>query len=167
MMTQRAPQTDDPFAVLDLPRKFALTPAEVSAAHLKLVAKLHPDRAKDSLERDQFMRAAAAVGQAKQQLTSEIGRAEALLKLSGASEGEAKLSPAFLAETLELRERIEEAASAESLAEIRGDVEQMRADCVKELAGSLERQDLQNAREALARLRYIERMGTRLREQPQ
>jgi Fe-S protein assembly co-chaperone HscB len=168
MMTQNAPLPDDPFAILELPRTFALTPAQVAAAHLKVAAKLHPDRAKDALQRDHFLRTSAAAGQAKQQLMTDVGRAEALLNFSGAPAAEAKLTPAFLAQALELRERIEEAADdAASLAEIREEVDHMRADCVLELARSLEGGDVPAAREALARLRYVERMSTRLRAQPE
>jgi DnaJ-domain-containing protein 1 len=171
---------DDPFLTLDLPRAFALTPAQVAAAHMKVVALLHPDRAGSPLERDDFMRQSARAGQAKQQLMTDVGRAEALLHVLGVPAADAPLSAAFLAGTLEFRERIEEASQqggaegARALADIGQEVQAARAQVVAELGAALQTLtdesakklpvNMDLARMALARLRYVERMLTRLRE---
>ncbi len=171
---------DDPFLVLELPRTFALTPEQVTAAHMKVVALLHPDRASSPLERDDFMRRSAQAGQAKQQLMTDVGRAEALLHVLGVPAADAPLSPAFLAGTLEFRERIEEASQqggaegARARAIIGDEVQEARAHVVAELGAALRSLEdetgeklpanMDLARMALARLRYVERMLTRLRE---
>lgn len=134
---------------------------------------------------------------------NDIGRAEALLKIldpapSGGGAGDPPLSGAFLAETMELRERIEEAdADQEARDVLRREIEERRAVCIADLGaaldalehaspggegsrsgytsgqasrGALTGEDVtsgQAARGALARLRYVERMLARLREQPE
>lgn len=158
----------DAFEILGLPRSFDVTSSQVAAAHLRACATLHPDRAKDALERDDFMRRAAAAGEAKQRLMSDVGRAEALLAARGVdAKLEVPLPPAFLMETMELRERIEESLTDPAArVEMHDEVATMREACVRELAlacrdaGS----DTHAARAALARLRYIDRMQARLQD---
>jgi len=167
---------NDPFSILGLPRTFALTPEEVQAAHLRVVAELHPDRAQGALDRDERMRRSAAAGHAKQALLGDLGRAEALVAalvpatLPASAEG--ALPPAFLMEMLEVREAIEAALeSREGLEALESEVAERRRACVAEVAGAcadLERAPdeatAQEVHRALARLRYVERMRTRLSE---
>jgi molecular chaperone HscB len=133
----------DPFSILGLPRTFRVTAAEVAAAHLRAAAALHPDRARDPIERDALMRRAAEAGQAKQRLVSDVARAETLIALlapdAGGAESDPPLPGAFLMETMELRERIEAAvADADERRSIRSDVEARRAECLREVAEALD-----------------------------
>lgn len=172
---------DDPFHTLGLPRRFDLTPAEISAAHRRSVARLHPDRATDLFERDRLVRLASEAGAAKQCLLGDVTRAEALLALlGGAAHGARQPSPAFLMETLELREEIDAAIAERGpdaagqpvgsgqpvgrLAGLSAQVAALRADCVAGLARAFAREvpDLPAAGEGLVRLRYLERMVARL-----
>jgi len=179
---------DDPFRILGLPRRFDLTPAEVATAHLRAVSRLHPDRATDSVQREQFVREAAAAGAAKQRLMHETLRAEELLELLGARHFlAAPLSPAFLMETLELRESIEEACAAPGdprRTGLREQVDSLRAAELEAMAaafsealrasadsraasqGGVAEVDgvdaLRRAAQATVRLRYLDRMQTRL-----
>lgn len=182
----------NPFEILGLPLVFDLTPAQVSAAHLRVAARLHPDRARDPLERDELVRRAAEAGAAKARLLADVGRAEALLEAlgvggAGASTGEAPLPPAFLMETMELRERIEEVAAADAGATVAANAArealaqevaalhgEVRADLASALsaltdpgvgAGDRASADrVSAARLALAKLRYAERMRARMAE---
>lgn len=128
---------DDPFDILGLEPTFDLTPQQVAAAHLRVCAQCHPDRARDPLERDAFMRRTAAAGQAKQLLTDPVSRAQAILVRSGASAtGDTPLDQAFLMETMELREAIEEALAdpdQEGAAAVQAQVAAMRTSCLAEL----------------------------------
>ena len=183
---------DDPFRILGLPRRFDLTPAEVATAHLRAVSRLHPDRATDSVQREQFVREAAAAGAAKQRLMNETLRAAELRELLGARHFlAAPLAPAFLMETLELRESIEEACAAPGdarCAELRAQVESLRATELSGIAaafaealrattdpratshGGIAETDgseaLRRAAQATVRLRYLDRMQTRLAGDP-
>lgn len=159
----------DPFQILGLERTFALTAAQVSAAHLRASARLHPDRARDAAEREELLQRAAEAGEAKQRLSSDVSRAEALLALLDAKAAlDAPLPGAFLAEAMELRERIEEAAQAgdaEAIGEIRAEVSRAREACVAEIAAAF--RGAAAAKEVpvpLAKLRYLERMRARIGE---
>ena len=127
----------DPFRILGLPRRFDLTPAEVSAAHLRVVAKLHPDRASDPIERDRLVNESAAAGAAKQRLFKDTFRAEELIELLGARPLLGRpLAPAFLMETMELREEIESAMASNDPAAVAGArhrVASLRAEAIADL----------------------------------
>ena len=181
---------DDAFAILGLDRRFDLTPAEVSAAHLRAIARLHPDRAADEVERDRMMRAAAAAGAAKQRLLSDSSRAEELLEFLGARSFLAEpLPPAFLMQTLELREEIE-AACERGDADLLGAVSARVAEALSferaalsaalsgalgagqggggaaGIAGGAVCRSARDAAAALVRMRYLARMADRLRGDP-
>ena len=163
----------DPFAVLGLERRFDLPASEIAAAYLRTVSRLHPDRARDAVERDEMVRASAAAGEARQRLIDESSRAEVLLEHLGARHLlRASPSPAFLMETLELRDGIEEALAsadasardvvARNVAELR---EAARADLAAGLAAAAAGgtdEGLAAAADAWVRLRYLERMRSRL-----
>jgi DnaJ-domain-containing protein 1 len=186
--------SSDPFSILGLPRQFNLTPAEVATAHLRVVDRLHPDRAFDPVERERLVREAAAAGAAKQRLSHDTSRAEELLELLGARSFTARpLSAAFLMETLEIREAIEDACSGSQ--EARAALECSVADLRDAELGVLEsafarvlgdadgpgtasdtnraaagdpalRAHLEAAADSLVRLRYLDRMVTRLAGDP-
>ena len=172
---------DDPFRTLGLEPRFDLSLAEIASAHLRAVAGLHPDRASDPLERERLVRASAAAGAAKQRLSADSSRAEELLELLGAriSGASPALSPAFLLETLELREAIEAVCGPGSAlgkrAELAASVDGLRRDLLAGLGGALRMaqratdpgarsEHLRTAQELLVRLRYLDRMVDRLRE---
>jgi DnaJ-domain-containing protein 1 len=171
---------EDPFLVLGVAPSLDLTPADVAAAHLRASARVHPDRARDPVERDRLLRESAALGSAKRTLQDPVLRAEALLRLRGVPAVDVPLSPAFLMETLELREAIDAAAAAADSAAL---------GALRLQAGALQRAALDDlrvalagvgalggtagldtaaaekgARAALARLRYAARMVARLDE---
>lgn len=169
---------DDSFGILGLPRRFALTASEISAAHLRAVSRLHPDRATNPLERDRLVQAAAAAGAAKQRLLKDTSRAEELLELLGARPlASASLSPAFLMETMEIREAIDDALSAgrpDGVSSLTTRVRELREETIRELresldgalaaadAGGSDSVAASAAAATLVRLRYVDRMIERL-----
>jgi len=159
---------DDPFVVLGLERRFDVSPAQVSAAHLRTVSRLHPDRAQDPVERARLTRLAAQAGAAKQVLSDELSRAEVLLEHLGArSLMQASPSPQFLMETMEVREAIEEAASAGDpgrLAALCDAVGALAADARASLSSALSAGDGPAGAAAWVRLRYTARMRDRLQD---
>jgi len=95
----------DPSEVLGVERRFDLAESEIVRAWLRGSAGSHPDRGGASGE------ASAALNEAKETLEDPERRADALLRLmggAGASE-DRTLPPELLAETMEIRERLEEA----------------------------------------------------------
>ena len=98
---------DDPFAALDLPRRYALDPAELDRAYLERAAALHPDV---SAGDDDAPRRAAELNHAKRTLEDPERRARALLALlGGPGKEDRSLPPGFLMEMMETREQIEAA----------------------------------------------------------
>lgn len=164
----------DPFAVLGLERRFDVPASEIAAAYLRTVSRLHPDRARDAVERDEMVRASAAAGEARQRLMDESSRAEVLLEHLGARHLlRASPSPAFLMETLELRDGIEEALASGDPSVREGaarHVDALRDAARSDLAAGLAAATsaaapgtgLATAADAWVRLRYLERMRARL-----
>lgn len=168
----------DPFAVLGVARSLDVSPSQVAAAHLRASARVHPDRARDAIERDRLVRESAVLGNAKRVLQDPVLRAEALLRLAGVPTMEVPLSPLFLMETLELRESIESAAAGADgaiLGALRAQVEALQRAAMDDLRTALgahcqpgravgDADAARSARAALARLRYAARMVARLEE---
>jgi len=103
----------DFFERLGLPRRFSIDANELERAYLARSRAIHPDyhRASSDADLTASLELSADVNEAYNTLREPFTRAEYLLKLEGGpSAGEQKqMPPAFLAEMLEARERIEEA----------------------------------------------------------
>ena len=112
--------TTNHFARLGLPRRFALDAAELERQYLARSRAVHPDyhAAGSSADLAASLELSAALNEAYNTLRDPFARADYLLGLEGGpSAAEQKqMPPAFLAEMLEARERVEE-AKAGGLAE--------------------------------------------------
>jgi molecular chaperone HscB len=110
--------TPDFFTRLGLPRRFVLDAGEVERQYLARSRAVHPDyhTAGSSADLAASLDVSAALNEAYTTLRDPFTRAEYLLMLEGGpSAGEHKqMAPAFLAEMLEARERLEEVRSASS-----------------------------------------------------
>jgi molecular chaperone HscB len=108
----------DLFTRLGLPRRFVLDAAEIERQYLARSRAVHPDyhAAGSSADLAASTDVSAALNEAYTTLRDPFTRAEYLLGLEGGpSAGEHKqMAPAFLAEMLEARERVEEVRSAQS-----------------------------------------------------
>jgi molecular chaperone HscB len=106
----------DHFARLGLPRRFGLDPAEVERQYLARSRAVHPDyhAAGSSADLAASLDVSAALNEAYTTLRDPFTRAEYLLGLEGGPSAAEhnQMAPAFLAEMLESRERVEEARAA-------------------------------------------------------
>jgi molecular chaperone HscB len=102
--------TDDPFALLDLPRRFEIDREALQAAYLRKSAALHPDRYSDPIEQAEAAERAAALNRARAVLADDEQRANALLALLGGpgKEQEKDLPDGFLMAIMEIRQTMEE-----------------------------------------------------------
>jgi DnaJ-domain-containing protein 1 len=162
------PATDDPFSVLGLPHTFRLDVARLRSAQVRILGGIHPDRATSSADAIDRSRLAARVNAAYRILGDPMERGRALLSVLGGSPTE-KLSPAFLAESMELRESLDEAIADGDLsrvATVRSEAIQRRDEELERIAQAFDlaiedpavRLDaLNSASEGIARLRYIAR----------
>jgi len=125
-----------------------------------------------------LLRESAALGSAKRTLQDPVLRTEALLRLLGVPAVDVPLPPAFLMETLELREAIDAAAASADMAALhalRAQADALLRAALGDLRAALgaitphggaagPSAAGQGARAALARLRYAARMVARLDE---
>ena len=111
----------DYFALLGLPRRFAVDLGELERRYLELSRQVHPDRAaeKPAEERAASAGQAMSVNQAYRALKRELSRAEHLFALEGVRIGDNEpVAPALLGEMLELREELAAARAADDAAAI-------------------------------------------------
>lgn len=108
----REPEPSDPFSLFGLPRRYAVDRSALTRAWLAESARWHPDR--PGAPPDAAARLAEA-NEAKRILDDPELRADALLRLLGgpAKERDKSLPEGFLAEMMELRQRIEEEVESE------------------------------------------------------
>src|SRR4051794_17601998 len=97
----------DPFEVLGLPRRFAVSADEVEARYLARSRQLHPDfhQLAPASEQRAALELTSVLNEAFATLRDPFKRAKALLALEGGpTAAERKeMAPAFLEEMLELR----------------------------------------------------------------
>src|SRR6185312_2309691 len=108
----------DYFSRLGLPRRFALDAAELERHYLARSRAVHPDYHAGGPTADlaASLELSAALNEAYTTLRDPFTRADYLLSLEGGPTAaeQKQMPPAFLAEMLEARERIEDARSANS-----------------------------------------------------
>jgi molecular chaperone HscB len=125
-----------------------------------LSRKLHPDRFARATpqERRYSLEQTTLLNEAYKTLKDPVRRAEHLLTLRGI-EGDPKMSPEFLEQTLEDREKLMEAkASGEPLEELARGVRERRDQTLQNVRALVENGgDLGQAAELLARMRYFAR----------
>lgn len=118
---QKLAQTPDPFAIFDLPARYALDAGDLEQRFFAQNRELHPDRfaTAPAAERVAALSRSRALNDAYQLLRKPVARAEYLLVRAGGSIGDnERLSPVFLQEILELREELSEARHAGKLGEV-------------------------------------------------
>ncbi len=149
----------DKFAVLGSSPSFD-EPEGLDDAFRTLSRKLHPDRfaRASARERRYSLEQTTILNDAYRTLKDPVRRAEHLLALRGVR-GEPKMSPEFLEQTMEDRERLLEAkASGEPLDALAAGVRDKQQRTLREVRALLENGgDPGQAAELLARMRYYAR----------
>jgi molecular chaperone HscB len=149
----------DKFALLGFEPSFD-APAGLDDKFRALSRKLHPDRfARATPQERRFsLEQTTLLNDAYKVLKDPVRRAEHLLALRGVK-GDPKMSPEFLEETLEDREKLLEAkSSGEPLDALAAGVREKRDRTLREAREALESGgDLSRAAELLARMRYYAR----------
>ncbi len=102
---------DDPFAALDLPRRFDLDPKKLHSRFIQAQAKAHPDRFDDPVAQADAAEQSARINHAHETLRDPERRANALLTLIGGpdKQDDRSLPPALLMEMMEAREAMDDA----------------------------------------------------------
>jgi molecular chaperone HscB len=149
----------DKFAILGLKPSFD-EPAGVDDQFRMLSRKLHPDRfaRASAQERRYSLEQTTLLNDAYKTLKDPVRRAEHLLALRGIK-GDPKMSPEFLEQTLEDREKLAEAKLAgEPLDALAAGVRAKRDETLAAVRALIEKGgDLAQAAELVARMRYYAR----------
>ena len=119
---------DDDFALLGLPKRFALDRAQLDAAWKALQARVHPDRfaAEGVAAQRVAMQWAVRVNEAYQRLKNPLQRATYLCELSGVPVGQhsnTAMPGAFLMQQMQWREALDEASTLPEVEQLAADVQ--------------------------------------------
>ncbi len=162
-----SPSSFDPYAVLGLPRGFAVDAAALEARHRDLTRLLHPDRhaAAGAAGRRLALEKMIQVNDAFRILKDPVRRATWLLAQEGVDLGEGAkaqehLPEGFLLEVMELREELAEARLGKDTTRIHAlaaRVKGERARSLEALAAAFGRKATKDAGEHVAALRYWDR----------
>jgi molecular chaperone HscB len=150
----------DKFALLGFPPAFELDSAALDDNFRTLSRKLHPDRFARATPRERrySLEQTTLLNDSYKTLKDPVRRAEHLLALRGIK-GDPKMSPEFLEQTMEDREKLLEAKmSGEPLDALAAGVREQRDRTLREVRELVENGgDLAHAAELLARMRYYAR----------
>ena len=129
------------FELFGVPARFAQDRAQLDARWKDLQREVHPDRfaAQGAAAQRVAMQWSARINEAYQRLKDPQRRAAYLCELNGApiqAENNTAMPPDFLMQQMDLRERLDDAQSAEALDEI--DAESRRLGC--DMLQKIERQ---------------------------
>lgn len=157
--------TSDDFELFGLPRRFALERAALDARWRELQAQVHPDRfaSEGASAQRVAVQWAVRVNEAYQRLKDPLRRAAYLCELHGApidAEDNTAMPPAFLMQQLEWREALDDAAGADAVEALAGDVAAHRRDALAALAQTIdERADWPAAAQQVRALMFVERFA--------
>jgi len=158
---------DDPFALFDLERRFAIDEEKLRQRYLRDSSRMHPDRFPDPLDQADAVEQMSRLTDAYRVLCDPEARARALLQLSGVEDESRKdkLPPDLLMAVMDIREEMESAIASDDRAELdrlRKWATQQRAGYLEKLGAILEGQidaaTAGKARLELNALRYMQRM---------
>ena len=155
----------NPFELFGLTPAYALDLEHLERAYRDIQSKVHPDRfahAGDA-ERRASMQMTTQVNEAYRILKSPVLRAKYLLELNGvdvAFETNTAMPKDFLAQQMELRERLEEARDAATLDALREELLAQRSDLEREIARHIDcERHFSGASDLVRKLRFLERFG--------
>jgi molecular chaperone HscB len=157
----------DHFALLGLPRRYALDTTDLEHRYRDVQARVHPDKHAHlgDAERRQSMQWATQVNAAYQTLKNPLTRARYLLELEGHDpevERNTAMPTDFLVEQMELRETVAEArhgGNAEALETLSGDIRREIGNQFRALQPLLDdSHDYEAARGLVRRLLFQEKL---------
>ncbi len=152
------------FELFGLVPAFALDLELLDRAYRDIQSKVHPDRFAQAgdAERRASMQMTTQVNEAYRTLKSPVRRAKYLLELNGVDAGfetDTAMPRDFLVQQMELREKLEEARSADSLKLLETDLSNSKKEVEAQIAQAVARRDYEGALEPLRKLMFLEKFG--------
>lgn len=159
------------FEFYGLPEAFDIDLGQLADRHLELQKQLHPDRFAHLSDQERRLSAqyTAYLNEGYATLRSPLPRAQYLLKLRGIdthNESSAAVDPVFLMQQMELRERVEQAAShadpdaelAALVDEVSGAMAQLQAE-FRQAIGEPGAEALQAAAAAVRKMQFLDKLS--------
>lgn len=155
--------TDDDYALFGLPQRFAMDPAQLRERWRALQAEVHPDRfvAQGPAAQRVAMQWAVRVNEAYRRLKDPLARGAYLAGLLGAPvdmHSNTAMPPEFLAQQMQWREALEEAADVAAIESLDRQVADLQRTVFGELEAALdERGDAADAARRVRALMFLTR----------
>jgi len=163
----RAEPGKDYFELFGLPVAYDVDSADLTARYRALQGRVHPDRfagASDT-ERRLSLQLTTLINEAFQVLKDPVRRGRYLLELRGVAmddAGDTVVDPAFLAEQMELRERLEQLRAGPDprrrLDELAGDLARRLQAKGDEFRGLYSRGEANRARAAVREMQFLDKL---------
>ena len=153
------------FELFAVPARFAQDRAQLDARWKELQREVHPDRfaAQGAAAQRVAMQWSARINEAYQRLKDPQRRAAYLCELNGApieAENNTAMPPEFLMQQMELRERLDDAHTAEALDEISAESRQLARDLLQKIEQQLDgQQDWPGAAQSVRALMFLDKLA--------
>ena len=153
------------FELFAVPARFAQDRAQLDARWKELQREVHPDRfaAQGAAAQRVAMQWSARINEAYQRLKDPQRRAAYLCELNGApieAENNTAMPPEFLMQQMELRERLDDAHTAEALDEISSESRQLANNMLQKIEQQLDgQQDWPGAAQSVRALMFLDKLA--------
>uniref|UniRef100_A0A8C3XV86 Iron-sulfur cluster co-chaperone protein HscB n=1 Tax=Chelydra serpentina TaxID=8475 RepID=A0A8C3XV86_CHESE len=158
----------DLFRLMGCDRSFNINVQQLQQRFRSLQRSLHPDyfSQRPQKERDFSEQHSSLVNRAYQTLLSPLRRGLYLLKLNGvelAKGTDSDIDVAFLKEIMEINETLAEPNNEAKIEEIESFIEVKREELTKDVSKAFERDDFQEAKKLLAKMKYFENLEDKVK----
>ncbi len=161
------------FELFGIAENFSINQEQLAEKYRSFQSELHPDRFANASDQERriSVQTTAYVNEAYTTLKSDLKRSHYLLKLSDIefnADTETSSDAAFLMQTMELHEQVEDASSADSpleaLDELSKQLKQQQQQLVAQFTNQYEDNDLDSAKETVLKLQFYERLKDQVRK---
>ncbi|MCI4392871.1 hypothetical protein PGIGA_G00150870 [Pangasianodon gigas] len=157
------------FQILNCDETFALDTQKLQGKYIELQRSLHPDKfsQKSQTEQRYSEEQSALVNKAYRTLQKPLTRSVYLLQLRGVEleEGtDSAADPALLLKLMEVNEKLAETLSLDEVNAIGQEVQVTLKNLTEQMNASLNKGDLQSAREILTQMKYFANLEERVKE---
>lgn len=161
------------FELFGIAENFSINQEQLAEKYRSFQSELHPDRFANASDQERriSVQTTAYVNEAYTTLKSDLKRSHYLLKLSDIefnADTETSSDAAFLMQTMELHEQVEDASSADSpleaLDELSKQLKQQQQQLVAQFTNQYEDNDLDSAKETVLKLQFYERLTDQVRK---
>ncbi|NXH43517.1 HSC20 protein, partial [Dicaeum eximium] len=158
----------DLFRLMDCDRSFRIDAEQLQRRFRSLQRTVHPDRfgQRPPKEKHYSEQHSSLINKAYQTLLNPLSRGLYLLELRGvepAQETDSDTDSAFLTEIMEINEKITEPKNKDKLEEIETLVKVKQEELTREVTSAFERDDLQEAKKLLAKMKYYANLEDKLK----